>query len=80
MGSISCHITPLVIVSLRGKHINTYCGHDQFLETRHGLPIAPGLKTRIVLIIGSQKRTFRSSEFIERLQKQKKMQNDDSNQ
>ena len=41
MGSISCHITLLVITSLKGghtdKHINTFCRQDQFLETRCAL-------------------------------------------
>ena len=41
MGSISCHITPIVIIASRAdtdtdthRHIHTLHGHDQFLETR----------------------------------------------
>ena len=46
------HDKPLVITSLKGghtdKHINTFCGQDQFLETRHALAAGrhePGLKS-----------------------------------
>ena len=44
MGSISCHIMPLVINSLGGGHTQTHIqmssAQEQFQETRH----APGLK------------------------------------
>jgi len=50
-GSISHHITPLVINSLGGGHTHThthrYCGQKQFQETSHAgfSRHAPGLKT-----------------------------------
>ena len=54
MGSISHHITPLVINSLGGGHTHTYTHRrqNQFLETRRALRAlacsqhVPGLKRR----------------------------------
>ena len=59
MGSISRHITPLVIISLGGEHtdtqtnIHTLRGQDQYLETRR-VPVkgrrVPGLKRNIAFL------------------------------
>ena len=53
MGSISHHMTPLVINSLGGGHTDTHTRHgqDQFLETRRAPAYgrcAPGLKSLYV--------------------------------
>ena len=66
MGSISCHITTLVIISLVDRHIHTHTywqsAQDQFQETKHALAWgqhAPGLKMTITKLASQlQNRRF----------------------